>query len=507
MSRNGDKMTDASGMTSPPASESLGRTAVRSVGWIVVDRWGTRLATLLSVLVLGRLLAPGDFGLVALALIFITVAGIFVEQGFNKALIQRQDLRPDHMDSAFWASMVVAIVFTGATLILAPYIANAADAPELAGVLRWLSVSLVINALTCTPYALLERDFRFKTLAIRRLLSTGSGSIVGIAMAYAGFGVWSLVAQMLVNSVVGLVVLWAATDWRPRGLPNMTALRELWPIGFGVLGIELLSVIGLQVDRIAVAAFLGPEALGWYFMAMKIVTIMVEIFSSVFAAVSMPMFSRLQGDRTLLCSWLYRLTGASSAIALPCFALAAALAPLLLPWVLGPQWAPSVPIFQILTLLGALNALAYFDRNALLAAGRAREAFLLTLGQSALGAVLVFIAAPFGVIAVAIAVVARQYLYWPVRVCILRRAIGIELRRYFAQWVRPFIAAVLMGVAVSAFLWRWPDLPTSTLIQLIAGGLLGGALYLAALRVIYPSIYVDAREMFLRHRPVRERPV
>lgn len=500
MSHSDDKTATPSGAMSASASESLGRTAARSVGWIVIDRWGTRLATLLAVLVLGRLLTPGDFGLVALALIFITVAGIFVEQGFNKALIQRQTLRADHMDSAFWASMVMAVVFTGATFAAAPYVANAANAPELAGVLRWLSLSLVINALTCTPYALLERDFRFKTLAIRRLLSTVCGAIVGIGMAYAGFGVWSLVGQTLVNSVVGLVVLWAATDWRPRGLPNMTALRELWPIGFGVLGIELLAVLGSQVDRIAVAAFLGAEALGWYFMAMKIVTIMVEIFSSVFAAVSMPMFSRLQSDRARLCAWLYRLTGASSAVALPCFALAAALAPLLLPWVLGPQWAPSVPIFQILALLGAINALAYFDRNALLAAGRAKDAFLLTLGQSALGAVLVFIAAPFGVIAIAIAVVARQYLYWPVRVWTLRRAIGIEPRRYFAQWIRPFFAAALMSVTVAAFLWRWPALPTSILPHLIAGGLLGGALYLVALRVVYPSIYIDAREMFLRHR-------
>ncbi len=500
MNNSDDNAANVSGTMKAPASESLGRTAARSVGWIVVDRWGTRLATLLSVLVLGRLLTPGDFGLVALALIFITVAGIFVEQGFNKALIQRQTLRADHMDSAFWASMLVAVVFTSATIVLAPYIAHAVDAPELAGVLRWLSISLVINALTCTPYALLEREFRFKTLAIRRLSSTVSGALVAIAMAYSGFGVWSLVGQMLVNSVVGVVVLWAATDWRPRGLPSMTALRELWPIGFGVLGIELLAVLGSQVDRIAVAAFLGAEALGWYFMAMKIVTIMVEIFSSVFAAVSMPMFARLQSDRTQLCAWLYRLTGASSAVALPCFALAAALAPLMLPWVLGEQWAPSVPIFQILALLGAVNALAYFDRNALLASGRAKDAFLLTLGQSVLGAVLVFIAAPFGVIAVAIAVVARQYLYWPVRVWILRRAIGVEPRRYFAQWIRPFVAAATMSVTVALFLWRWPALPTSTLSHLIAGGLLGGALYLAALRVVYPRIYIDAREMFLRHR-------
>ncbi len=482
------------------ATESLGRTAARSVGWVVVDRWGTRIASLLTILVLGRLLTPADFGLVALAAIFMTFAGIFVEQGFGKALIQRETLTAKHSDSAFWASLAMAIVMTAGTILVAPIVAAAADAPELAAVLRWLSIGLIINALTCTPYALLERDFKFKTLAIRRLASTVAGGAVGIAMALAGYGVWSLVAQTLANGIVGLVALWAATDWRPRTRPSVDALRDLWPIGFGVLGIELLAFFGSQADRMLVAAYLGAQALGWYYMAMKIVMIMIEIFSSVFAAVSLPVFSRLQHDRSRLSAWLYRLTGASSAITLPCFALAAALAPLLVPWVLGDQWQGSVPIFQILTALGAINAVAYFDRNLLVATGRAKDALMLTLGQSLLGVILVLLAAPHGVLAVAVAVVARQYLYWPIRIRLLRRAAGIEPARYFAQWIRPFFAAAAMGLGVAIFVWRWPTLLPSTLAHLSVGAVLGTFIYLAALGVIYPAIYADVRETLARVR-------
>lgn len=483
-----------------PATESLGRTAARSVGWVVVDRWGTRIASLLTIVVLGRLLTPADFGVVALAAMFMTFAGIFVDQGFGKALIQRKELSAEHTNSAFWASMTTAIVMTVATILIAPVLAAAANAPDLAPVLSWLSIGLIINALTCTPYALLEREFKFKSLAIRRLASTVGGGAVGIAMALAGFGVWSLVAQTLVNSIIGLVALWAATDWRPRQRPTIGALRELRPVGFGVLGIELLAFFGMQADRLLVGAYLGAQALGWYYMAMKIVTIMVEIFSSVFGTVSLPVFSRLQDDRARLCGWLYRLTSASSAITLPCFALASALAPLLLPWVLGDQWSGSVPIFQILAALGAINAVAYFDRNLLVATGNAKDALILTLGQGVLGLVLVLIAAPYGVLAVAIAVVARQYLYWPVRLSILHRAVGIDRGKYLAQWVRPFAAAATMSAVVAAFVWKWPHLLASTLANLILAGLLGMLIYLLVLALVHPAMYVDVRETVTRIR-------
>lgn len=471
--------------------EALGTTAARSVGWVVVDKWGSRIVTLVTIAVLGRMLAPEDFGVVALASMFMTFAGIFVDQGFGKALIQRQDLRPEHIDTAFGAAVGVAIVLTASTMLAAPWIAAGVSEPTLAPVLQWLAIGLVIDALAGAHYALLERAFKFKSLAIRRLTSSLAGAVVGIGCAIAGYGVWSLVAQTLVSSVVGLIALWLASDWRPRGLPKIKALRELWPVGFGVLGIELLGFFGAHTDRMVVAAFLGAQALGWYFMAMRIVGIMVEIFASIFSAVSLPMFSRLQDDHARLREWLYRLTGASSAAALPCFALAAALAPVLLPFVLGEQWTASVPIFQILALLGTINAVAYFDRNVLLATGRAKDALLLTLGQSILGVVLILIAAPYGVLAVAAAVVARQYLYWPIRLALLRRAVGIVPRQYLAQWARPLLASLLMAISVYCIAWYWPEASHSPVLYLIGSSLVGVAIYLLVLRLIHPRLYTD----------------
>lgn len=487
----------------PPHADSLGTLAARSLGWVVIDKWGTRVASLLTLVVLGRLLAPTDFGLVALASMFITFAGIFVEQGFGKALIQRPELRPEHIDTAFWTALAVAIVLTIATMLAAVPLAAAVNSPALAPVLRWLAPGLLINALSATPSALLERSFGFKSLALRRLASTLAGGIAAVTVAFAGGGVWSLVAQTLVGAVAGLVTLWAATQWRPRGQFSFLALQELWPVGFGVLGIEVLGFIGGQADRLLVGAFLGTRALGLYFMAMRIVSIMVEIFASIFSAVSMTMFSRLQHDHARLRDWLYRLTGASSAVTLPCFALAAALAPIGLPFVMGSQWTASVTIFQVLSLLGAINSVAYFDRSVLLATGRARDAFLLTLGQSVLGVALILVAAPYGVLAIAVAVVARQYVYWPIRLAVLRRAVAIKPRAYLAQWLRPCVAALLMFAVIYGTTWRWPVLMSIPILFMAAAALIGGGIYLVVLRLLDPKVFVDVRGAFESLRRAR----
>src|SRR5262249_12864460 len=154
----------------------------------------------LVLVVLGRLLAPADFGLVALASLFITFVGIFVEQGFGKALIQRPQLEKQHVDTAFWTALGVAVALTALTMAAAGLGERVVNLPGLAPVLRWLALGLVINALSSTPAALLERSFGFKTLAIRRLASTIAGAAAAVSVALAGGGVWSLVAQVLVGA-------------------------------------------------------------------------------------------------------------------------------------------------------------------------------------------------------------------------------------------------------------------------------------------------------------------
>jgi O-antigen/teichoic acid export membrane protein len=408
--------------------------------------------------VLGRLLSPEDFGLVALATTVLALATVFVDSGFGRALIQRETITNKHRDTAFWTSIAIGVVLAAAIALAAGPIEELFGTPGLAPVAACLGITLMINALSVTQASLLEREFKFKSLAIRRLSATTIGGAAAIIAALSGLGVWSLVIQSVVSATAGAIALWAVSDWRPGVAVSVQAFRDLWRVGFSIVGIELVGYLNSQADRLLIGLYLSTEALGYYYMAMNIIAILIELFSSVFSNVSLAAFSRLQSDPSRLRTWFYKLTRVTATAAIPIFGLTAVLAPLAIPIVLGAQWTLAVPILQVLTLLGALNAILYFDRSVLIATGHARSAFYLTLGQTVFGVALVLIGVQWGVMGVAAAVVARQYLYWPVRMLLLKRQIGLKISRYLGAWAVPFFVTAVGVGAAFALNALWPAL-------------------------------------------------
>lgn len=491
-------------MMNKPATSSdssrFGVTAARSIGWIALDKWATRFFGLAILVILGRLLTPDDFGLVALTGVITAFATIFADAGFSKSLIQRDELTENDRSTAFWCTAFISSCLTLLLILLAGPIATVLGDDRLVSIIQWLSLSILLNGLSSVPAGLLERDFGFKPLAIRRVVGTIAGGVVAVAAALAGMGVWSLVVQTLVTAAVSLIILWASSPWKPKFTFSPDSFKRLWAVGSSVMGIELVGVIGSQADRLLIGSFLGAEALGFYFLAMRIVSILVELFSSVFSAVSLTAFSKIKNDRSLLFSWFYRFVGLSSAVTVPIFAIAAATSPVLIPMIFGQEWTGSVLPFQILTCLGALNSVAYFDRSVLIATGNSRAALLLTVGQAVLGIALICIALPWGMVSVALAVAARQYLFWPVRLAILKRRLGVGPWTYFSTWLRPvaLTAGALILIAclyqVVPALRNYEYLYVSVAAMTISAFAIGGGYFLM------PSVFVDLKKAALRRK-------
>ena len=209
-------MTTEPTMTDKVKSASLKQKSVTSVLWSAAQKWGSRLIGVFVFFLLARLLTPEAIGLSALAMAFIYFAQAVVAQGFVEAIVQREDLEPDHLHTAFWANAGAGIVISVLAVALAPWIASLANTPALAPVLRWLTVSFLLSALCSVPTAILQRDFAYKVLAVRYLVGIVLGGIVGVVMAFMGYGVWSLVAQELVYRTSSTISLWAQLPWRPK---------------------------------------------------------------------------------------------------------------------------------------------------------------------------------------------------------------------------------------------------------------------------------------------------
>ena len=468
-------------------------TALRSAVWVMVESWLVRLVSLAAFLVLARLLTPADFGLMALAGIYLTFCTFVIDQGFGTALVQRHDLEPGHLDAVFWAQLAIGVAIAGLTVGAAGWIAGFFAEPRLTPVLQALAPFPAITALTLVQQAQLRRQFLFRALAIRHVISAAAGAALGIVLAVLGYGVWSLVAQMLSGALVGLVILWRASSWRPRLAFSPRHLRSLIGFGATVFAHELVWTLAYQIDRLLLGRFAGVGPVGLYTVAQRLVSIVGEVLVVGLQGIVVPIFSRVQHDREALLRGLFRAYRLIAFIAFPAFAGLALIAPELVAILLGKQWGGAVPVVQASALPTLLYALGFFLSNVLTALGRPGLRLALTTTQTVASAVFVLAVIPLGPAAVALAMGAAALLAYAVNAIMLQRLIGLDPIAYHRQ---AWPAAAATGLMTAAVWALGPELVgRPVFIALAVKIAAGGAVYLAATAILARAQWREILEL------------
>jgi O-antigen/teichoic acid export membrane protein len=465
-----------------PPEPSLREHAVEGVKWSTLQILGARTMSLLVFVVLARLLEPTAFGLVSLAAVFVALMQVFIDQGFSQAIVQRADLEPGHLDSAFWSSLLLGSLLTVAGVLSAGLLADLLGQPDLAAVLRWLSLTLVITAVGSTPEAILRRDLAFRSLAFRQLAAAAAGGFVGVGAALTGHGVWSLVAQLIVQAGVGSLVLWIAVPWRPGHDVSWRYFRDLFSFGSNIVAMNIVNFLNRRSDDLMIGVVLGTRALGYYSVGYRILLLLTDVMTRTIESVAFPLFSRVQGDLARLRRGYLMATQVSATIATPVFLGVAALAPELIAVAFGPGWQQAVPVMQVLSLIGILHASLFFNSTVLVATGRPREALFITTVNAVSNVVAFAIAVQWGIVAVAAAYVIRGYLLSPLPVWMVKRVIDFRVREYVRRFAIPLGCALLM-VAVMLLLREALRPRLSDLVLIAPVALAGSATYLLAMRL------------------------
>ena len=435
----------------PDAPGGLGRAAVRGLAWTMLRSVSSRVVGSLVFVVLARLLDPRSFGLVALASVFVVLLSLIVESGFGEAVIQRKELNHGDLDTAFWVSNAIGL---GLALLMAGAggpLSALLHQPELAPILRALSPMFILAALASVPQALLRRDLQFRELAVRGFVATVAGGAVGVAMALAGLGVWSLVGQILANVVVGTTVLWLACRWRPGRAVSRSSFVELFRFGANVLGERVAYFTSRRSDDFLIGLVLGPVALGLYTAAYRILLLLTEVMIWTVEGVAFPLFSRLQQDAERTRRAFYAVTQLSSAVATPAFLGLAFLAPELTRAVFGPRWAAAIPVMRILALIGIPHSVTHWHKTVINAAGRPNLSLRLALLTGAVNVVGFAVAVRWGILAVATSYVVCGYLLAPVSVWFVTRVLDVDVKAYLRLFVAPVTSGLVMvGALVAA---------------------------------------------------------
>jgi O-antigen/teichoic acid export membrane protein len=454
---------------------SLREKAAKGILWSVIQKWGREGISFVILIALSRLLAPEAFGLVALAFIYIDFVEIFLDQGLSAAIVQRVDLEREHLDTAFWINVLIGILLTASTIAAAGSVAAFFEEPRLASVLRWLSIDFILTALSSTQMSILQRNLAFKSLAARSTTAKAAGGVAGVSLAFAGFGVWSLVGQKVVAGLAGIVVLWWSSDWRPGLNVSRKHYKELFTFGVSVAGNNILKAFVRHSDDFLIGYFLGPTLLGYYTIGYRLLLVMIRLVTGIINAVAFPTFSRLQHKPERMRRAFYKVTQYTSLLAFPIFIGLATLAPELVPAVFGGKWAPSIPVMQVLALIGILQSVIAFNGSVMRASGKPSWEFGIMLLNAICSVIGFSLAVRWGIVAVAASFVIVGYLLAPVSYVAVRRLLKVDLRTYLWQFVPPLSASLIMVIVVvglkNAFEHQRLNSYLQLTIYLAAGGL------------------------------------
>jgi polysaccharide transporter, PST family len=459
---------------------NLRRRIATGTLWAALESGGRDAICLAIFVLLARLLGPEAYGLVAMAMIVIGLGELFVAGGTGEALVQRKELEPGHLDTAFWVLLAVAGALMLAVWISAPWLAKLFGQPRVTGLTRSLSIILLLSALAAVPESILRRDLRFDALAARSLAAAAAGGGVGIGMALMGYGAWSLVGSQVSQRLVAVVVLWTASGWRLGRRGSLRHFHDLRAYGLSMIGTNLVAVVDQQVPRTLIGYFLGPVTLGYFAFSWRVFEFLMRSIAVPLDTVAMPVFARLQDDLERLRKILLIATQLACSIAFPSFIGLAIVAPAVVPQLLGERWGQAIPLLQMFCVMGISYASIYFASPLIRALGRPDWLLIMMLIGTIFNVGALLLVSRFGPFAVAIVFLGRSYLVLPVYMYMVHRLLPFDVGQLVRLHVPILASALVMAGAVAS----WDQISDSILppkLALATSLLLGVAVYAGVL--------------------------
>ena len=369
-------------------TDTLKNNTVFGLFWKLLERGGSAVVQMAVQVVMARLLAPEQFGALAIMLVFVNLGNVFVQSGLNTALIQAPEADDADFTTVFWMSLAVSLVLYAVVFAAAPAIASFYAMPGLTWPLRGLAVVLVVNALNSVQVAKVTRDLEMRKVFTATMASVACSAAAGVGSALAGAGLWSLVAQQVTYQAVNCLVLFLQVDWRPSLSFNPARAGELFGFGWKLLVSGLLEQGYQSLSDLIVGKQFSASSLGLVSQGKKYPAAIGNMLDGAVQPVMLSAVAHVQDDRARVKRLVRRALKTSTFLIAPSMALFACVAPSLVPALLGPRWAASVPFLQVYCLVYALLPIHTTNLQALNGMGRSDLFLKLELIKKAYGTVM-----------------------------------------------------------------------------------------------------------------------
>lgn len=429
--------------------ESLGLKSFKGVLWNVLGRFSNQAMGFAMGIVLARLIAPENYGLIAMAMVVVGITGFLIDGGFGVALIRKKEPSASDYYTVFWFNSGVALALYILIWLAAPALEKFFETPQLTSVIRWISLTLLIRGGVVIQGIQLTRRLAFKTMNLASMVATLISGIVGISMALAGYGVWALVVQQLLSQLINSFLIILINRWSPAWVFSRSSFHSLFAFGSKLLLSGFLNAVFENLYPLIIGKIFSPASLAFYTRADSYQKLIARNLTSVVSSVSFPSLAPLQDDNARLKNAYRQIISMVMLVNTPVLLGLVAVAEPLIEFMITDKWLPTVPYLQWLCLAGLLYPLHAINLNVINVKGRSDIFLKLEIAKKILVVLAIFAGLPWGVKGLVIGQVVVSFLAYFLNAWFSLRLIGYTIKEQIRD-VWPFL---IIGVFMSALVW------------------------------------------------------
>jgi len=455
-------------------------TVISNLVWRFAERCGAQLVSFIVSIVLARILAPEDYGTIALVTVFTAILQVFVDSGLGTALIQKKDADEIDFSSVFYFNFVVCLILYLGMFAAAPFIADFYGDVTLVPVIRILSLTIVISGVKGIQQAYVSRNMLFKRFFFSTIGGTIFSAVLGIAMAYAGFGIWALVAQQLSNTFIDTLILWITVRWRPTKSFSWTRLKYLLSFGWKLLVSSLLDTAYNNLRNLIIGKMYSSSDLAFYNQGDKFPKVIVTNINASIDSVLLPTMSSAQDDKERVKQMTRRAIKTSTYVMAPLMMGLAFCAEPIVSLVLTDKWLPCVPFLRIFCITYMFWPVHTANLNAINAMGRSDWFLRLEIIKKIMGMTILLSTMWFGVMAMAYSLLLSSVLSQIINSWPNRKLLGYGYLEQVRDFAPGISLAVIMGICV--YFISFLHLPT--IVTLLIQFIVGAAIYIGVSAIL-----------------------
>ncbi len=444
---------------------------VNNMMWRFAERCGAQGVSFVVSIVLARLLEPEVYGTVALVTVFTTILQVFVDSGFGNALIQKKDADDLDFSSVFYFNIVMCIVLYALMFVLAPSLASFYSDESLVPIIRVLSLTLIISGIKNVQQAYVSRNMLFKRFFYATLGGTIFSAVVGIIMAYMGYGVWALVAQQMLNKLIDTLILWITVKWRPKLMFSYERLKGLLNYGWKLLASSLLDTIYNNARQLIIGVMYTTEDLAFYNKGKQFPYLIISNVNTSIDSVLLPVMSQAQNNKEQIKNMTSRAIKTSTYVIAPLMMGLAFMAPTVVELLLTETWLPCVPYLQIYCITYMFYPIHTANLNAIKAMGRSDLFLKLEILKKITGIIILVCVMWHGVMAMAYSMILSSVISQLINSYPNKKLMNYGYLQQLKDILPGMLLAILMGIVVYFVGFMPLGLIMTTIVQVLVGGI------------------------------------